>query len=183
MKDNNFSGNKVDVNSTAASMQPSQLQLLFEEELKDIYWAETQLMKAIPKMIDNATSEELIQALENHLTETEAQVNRVEQVFKLIGKQASSKKCDAMDGLIDEAEELMSDCEEGAMRDAAIISAAQKIEHYEIASYGTLSQFADILGFSDAVNLLEETLEEEKAADEKLTEVAMSAVNLQAVSR
>ncbi|RPJ70959.1 MAG: ferritin-like domain-containing protein [Alphaproteobacteria bacterium] len=183
MKDDNYSGNRVGVKSTATSIQPSQLQELFEDELKDIYWAETHLKKAIPKMIDNATSEELIQALENHLNETKEQVNRVEQVFELIGKQASTKKCEAMDGLIDEAEGIIRDCEEGAMRDAAIISAAQKIEHYEIASYGTLSQFADILGLSDAVDLLEQTLEEEKAADEKLTEVAVSAVNMQAASQ
>jgi ferritin-like metal-binding protein YciE len=167
-------------NGNGNGMQSSQLMKLFEEELKDIYWAEKALTKAIPKMIKNATSEDLIEALENHLSETENQVKRVEMVFDVIGKKAAAKKCEAMDGLIKEAEEIMSECEEGAMCDAGIISAGQKVEHYEIASYGTLRQFAQTLGLDDAVSLLEETLEEEKAADEKLTEVAVSAVNVEA---
>jgi ferritin-like metal-binding protein YciE len=161
-------------------MQSSQLMKLFEEELKDIYWAEKALSKAIPKMIKNATSAELIEALENHLMETEEQVERVEQVFELTGKKAVAKKCEAMEGLIKEAEEIMEECEEGAMRDAGIISAGQKVEHYEIASYGTLRQFAETLGLADAAALLEETLNEEKVADEKLTEVALSAINVEA---
>ena len=161
-------------------MQSSQLMKLFEEELKDIYWAEKALTKAIPKMIKNATSAELIEALDNHLMETEEQVKRVEQVFELTGKKAVAKKCEAMEGLIKEAEEIIEECEEGAMRDAGIISAGQKVEHYEIASYGTLRQFAETLGLTDAVALLEETLNEEKIADEKLTEVALSAVNVEA---
>jgi len=163
-----------------SEMQSSQLMKLFEEELKDIYWAEKALTKAIPKMIKNATSADLIDALENHLMETEEQVKRVEQVFELTGKKAVAKKCEAMEGLIKEAEEIMEDCEEGAMRDAGIISAGQKVEHYEIASYGTLRQFAETLGLTEAVALLEETLNEEKIADEKLTEVALSAVNVEA---
>ena len=163
-----------------SEMQSSQLMKLFEEELKDIYWAEKALTKAIPKMIKNATSADLIDALENHLMETEEQVKRVEQVFELTGKKAVAKKCEAMEGLIREAEEIMEDCEEGAMRDAGIISAGQKVEHYEIASYGTLRQFAETLGLAEAVALLEETLNEEKIADEKLTEVALSAVNVEA---
>jgi ferritin-like metal-binding protein YciE len=162
------------------SMQSSQLMKLFEEELKDIYWAEKALTKAIPKMIKNATSEELIEALENHLKETEEQVKRVEQVFEILGKKANAKKCEAMEGLLKEAEEIMEECEKGAMRDAGIISAAQKVEHYEIASYGTLRQFAETLGLEDAADLLQTTLEEEKAADQKLTEVAVSAVNVEA---
>jgi len=161
-------------------MQSSQLMKLFEEELKDIYWAEKALTKAIPKMIKNATSADLIDALENHLMETEEQVKRVEQVFELTGKKAVAKKCEAMEGLIKEAGEIMEDCEEGAMRDAGIISAGQKVEHYEIASYGTLRQFAETLGLAEAVALLEETLNEEKIADEKLTEVALNAVNVEA---
>jgi len=161
-------------------MQSSQLMKLFEEELKDIYWAEKALTKAIPKMIKNATSADLIDALENHLMETEEQVKRVEHVFEITGKKAVAKKCEAMEGLIKEAEEIMEDCEEGAMRDAGIISAGQKVEHYEIASYGTLRQFAETLGLAEAVALLEETLNEEKIADEKLTEVALSAVNVEA---
>ena len=153
---------------------------LFEDELKDIYWAEKALTKAIPKMIKKATSEELIEALENHLQETEEQVSRCEEIFGIIGKKAVAKKCEAMDGLIKEAEEIMKDTDEGSMRDAGIISAGQKVEHYEIASYGTLRQFAETLGLTDAVELFEMTLEEEKGADETLTEVALSAVNIQA---
>ncbi len=166
----------------SSGMQSSQLMKLFEKELKDIYWAEKALTKAIPKMIKNATSEELISALENHLTETQEQVSRVEQVFEIIGKKPTAKKCEAMDGLIREAQEIMEEAEEGPMCDAGIISAGQKVEHYEIASYGTLRQFAETLGLDDAVELLEATLNEEKAADETLTEVATSAVNIQAAS-
>jgi ferritin-like metal-binding protein YciE len=161
-------------------MEESTLMKLFEEELKDIYWAEKALTKAIPKMIKKATSEELIEALENHLEETESQVKRVERVFESIGKKATAKKCEAMDGLIKEAEEIMKDSEEGAMRDAGIISAAQKVEHYEIASYGTLRTFAQTLGLDEAVTLLEEILEEEKGADAKLSEIAESTINIQA---
>jgi len=169
-------------NQHQKGMQESQLKKLFEDELKDIYWAEKALTKAIPKMIKNATSDELKEALEHHLSETENQVNRVEQVFQVLGKKAESKKCEAMNGLITEGEEIIEECEDGAMRDAGIISAGQKIEHYEIASYGTLRQFAETLGLNDAVELLEQTLDEEKAADEKLTEVALSAVNMHAAS-
>lgn len=161
-------------------MQTSQLMKLFEDGLKDIYWAEKALMKALPKMAKNATSEELIEALENHLAETEVQIERVEQVFEILGKKATAKKCDAMEGLIKEGEGIMEECEEGSMMDAGIIAAGQKIEHYEIASYGTLRTFAETLGLDDAADLLEATLEEEKAADETLTEVAMSAINVQA---
>ncbi|HWA34923.1 MAG TPA: ferritin-like domain-containing protein [Cyclobacteriaceae bacterium] len=160
--------------------QSSQLRKLFEEELKDIYWAEKALTKAIPKMIKQATSEDLINALENHLQETENQVTRAEQVFNSLGMEPKAKKCDAMAGLIKEAEEIMEECEDGVMRDAGIISAAQKVEHYEIATYGTLRQFAETLGFDEAVSLLESTLEEEKAADGKLSEVAEGAINIEA---
>ena len=166
--------------SSNASMPSTQLMRLFEAELKDIYWAEKALTKAIPKMIKNATSEELIEALENHLEETLQQVKRVEMVFEIIGKRPVAKKCEAMEGLLKEATEIMEMCDYGAMCDADIISAAQKVEHYEIASYGTLRQFAETLGLSDAASLLEETLNEEKAADETLTEVATAAVNVEA---
>lgn len=166
--------------SNEDGMQSSQLMKLFENGLKDIYWAEKALMKALPKMIKNATSEELVEALENHLEETEEQVTRCEAVFESIGKKATAKKCAAMEGLIKEGEEIMSECEEGAMLDAGIIAAGQKVEHYEIASYGTLRQWAETLGLEEAVALLEQTLEKEKAADEKLTEVAVTAVNVQA---
>ncbi len=161
-------------------MQSSQLMKLFEEELKDIYWAENALTKAIPTMIKKATSKKLIEALEKHLKETEVQVKRVEQVFEILGKKAIAVKCEAMEGLIKEAEAIMENCEQGAMCDAGIISAAQKVEHYEMATYGTLRQFAETLGLLEAVSLLEATLYEEKAADEKLTEVAIEAINVEA---
>lgn len=162
------------------TMPSSSLMKLFEDELKDIYWAEKALLKAIPKMIDNATSEDLIDALTNHLSETEEQVTRLEQVFESFDKKAKAVKCDAMEGLIKEAESIMEECEPGAMCDAGIISAGQKIEHYEIASYGTLRQFAETLGLDEAAELLQTTLDEEKAADETLTEVAVSAINVEA---
>jgi ferritin-like metal-binding protein YciE len=166
--------------SESHGMQSSQLMKLFEDGLKDIYWAEKALTKALPKMIKNATSQELIGALENHLSETEGQIGRVEQIFEILEKKAVAKKCDAMEGLIKEGEGIMEECEDGSMMDAGIIGAGQKIEHYEIASYGTLRTFAETLGLGDAAALLEETLEEEKAADVKLTEVAVTTINIQA---
>jgi ferritin-like metal-binding protein YciE len=134
-------------------------------------------------MIKKATSEELIDALESHLEETEGHVERCEQVFEILGKTAQAKKCEAMEGLIAEAEEIMSESDEGVMRDAGIISAAQKVEHYEIATYGTLRTFARTLGLNDAADLLEETLNEEKNADETLTTVAESAINVKAAQQ
>lgn len=170
--------------STSRESEPldTKLQKLFEEELKDIYWAEKALVKALPKMIKKATTPDLVDALEAHLNETEEHVRRVEQVFASIGKDAKTKKCDGMQGLIEEADSLIADSDEGVMRDAAIISAAQKIEHYEIASYGTLRTFAQTLSLHEAITLLERTLSEEKAADEKLTEVAESAINVEAAA-
>lgn len=176
----NSKGNKSTEKSANTSMQSSQLMKLFVDQLKDIYWAEKALTKAIPKMVKKATSQELIEALESHLEETKNQITRLEQVFESIDKKASAKKCDAMEGLIEEAEDIMDSCEEGAMCDAGIISASQKVEHYEIASYGTLRQFAKTLGLTKAAKLLEETLNEEKAADEKLSEVATTAINVEA---
>ncbi|HSM64048.1 MAG TPA: ferritin-like domain-containing protein [Gillisia sp.] len=166
--------------SRKASMQSSQLMQLFEDELQDIYWAEKALTKAIPKLIKNATSNKLINALTSHLSETENQVTRVEQIFESIDKKAIAKKCDAMEGLIKEAVEIMESCETGSMCDAGIISAAQKIEHYEIATYGTLRQFAVTLGLTEAESLLEATLNEEKESDVKLSEVATDAINIEA---
>ncbi len=183
----NGNGAKQTTKSKAASKEKSNdsetasgLHDLFEDMLKDIYWAEKALTKAIPKMIKNATSEELVEALETHLAETEEQVKRCEQVFEAIGKKAQAKKCDAMEGLIKEAQSIMEETEEGVVRDAGIIAAAQKVEHYEIASYGTLCAFAKTLGEDEALALLEQTLEEEKNADQTLTGVAESAVNIEA---
>ncbi len=163
-------------------VEESKLMKFFEDSLKDIYWAEKALTKALPKMIKKATSSELIEALENHLEETEQQVLKVEQVFEIIGKKPQAKKCAAMEGLIKEAEEIMSETDQGAMRDAGIIAAGQKVEHYEIATYGTLRTFAQTLGLDDAAAILEEILEEEKAADEALTDIAVSTINLKAAS-
>lgn len=153
---------------------------LFEDGLKDIYWAEKALTKALPTMVKNASSVELKDAIDNHLTETEEQIVRLEQVFKIIGQKATAKKCDAMEGLIEESKGMIEETEIGVVRDAAIIAASQKIEHYEIATYGTLRQFAETLGFPEAATLLEQTLDEEKGADKMLTEVAVNAINLEA---
>lgn len=161
-------------------MHSSQLMKLFENELKDIYWAEKALTAAIPKMIKKATSDELIAALETHLEETNEQIKQVEEVFKSINMKPVGKKCEAMAGLMKEAEAIIDECEPGAMCDAGIIAGAQKIEHYEIASYGTMRQFAETLALPEAAKLLEQILEQEKEADVKLTEVAVSAVNVEA---
>jgi len=150
---------------------------LFHDELKDIYWAEKHLTKALPKMIKKACAEELVGALENHLEETRHQVERLDKVFSMIGKKALAKKCDAMEGITKEGEELMEDFKDSPALDAAIIAAGQKVEHYEIASYGTLVAYANRLGLEDASQLLKETLEEEGAADKKLTEIAESVAN------
>lgn len=156
------------------------LRELFVEELKDIYGAEKALTRAIPKMIKNATSPELAEALTEHLEITEEQVTRLEDVFSSIGEKAVAKKCEAMTGLVKEAEEIMKETEKGVVRDAAIILAGQKVEHYEIASYGTLCAFAKTLGENEAADLLAETLAEEKEADETLTRIAESSINLEA---
>jgi len=162
------------------SQAAQDLRELFEEQLKDIYWAEKALTKALPKMQKNATSEELAEAIGTHLEETREQVTRLEQVFQLLGKKAQAKKCDAMEGLIKEGEGIIEETVEGPVRDAGIIAAAQKVEHYEIASYGTLAAFATLLGEDEAAALLQQTLDEEKNADATLTEVAETAVNLEA---
>jgi ferritin-like metal-binding protein YciE len=145
-----------------------------------MYWAEKALTRAIPKMVKKAESKTLVKALQTHLKETEKQVTRLEKVFQQIGKKATAKKCVAMDGLIKEAEEIMGEAEAGPMRDAAIIMAAQKVEHYEIASYGTMRQFAETLGMDTAADLLEMTLDEEKNADETLTDIATASINSEA---
>lgn len=182
-RSDNRSHTNVVETSNGGKMQSSQLMKLFENELKDIYWAEQALTKALPKMIRNATSKDLVKALEKHLSETEGHVRRVEQVFDLMGKKAVAKKCEGMEGLVKEAEIIMEGCEKGAMRDAGIISGAQKVEHYEIASYGTICQFAETLGLTNATRLLQQSLNEEKAADDKLTEIAVTAVNLHAAQK
>ncbi|MBA9071965.1 ferritin-like metal-binding protein YciE [Flavobacterium gossypii] len=156
------------------------LRELLMEQLKDIYWAEKALTKALPKMAKNATSENLKAAIEDHLEVTKEQVTRLEEVFDTLGKKATAKKCDAMEGLIKEGEGILEETEPGAVRDAGIIAASQKIEHYEIASYGTLCAFAKTLGEDEAARLLEITLNEEKEADVTLTEAAYNTINFDA---
>ena len=173
---------KTTTSSKTTNGKEKGLQQLFENELRDIYWAEKALTKAIPKMIKKATSEDLKEALENHLEVTKGHVERCEKVFELLDKPASPKKCEAMAGLTKEAEEIMESTEDGMVRDAGIISAAQKVEHYEIASYGTLCAFAKTLGENEVVKLLEKTLNEEKEANDKLTQIAESSVNEEALN-
>lgn len=163
--------------------EESGLRKLFLDELKDIYWAEKALEKALPKMAKKAASPQLVSAIEGHLTVTQKQVERLEKVFKSIGEKAAAKKCEAMAGLIKESEEIMKDSEKGVVRDAGIISAAQKVEHYEIASYGTLVSFANTLGESKAAKLLEKTLNEERDADQELSGIAESSINLKAAKK
>lgn len=148
--------------------------------LKDLYWAEKALVKNLPKMEKNATSPKLKKAIQNHLKETQNQVARLEDAFKAMGEKAKAQKCDAMDGLLKEAESIMEETEPGAIRDAAIIAAAQKVEHYEIASYGTMATYAKLLGEKEVKKLLGETLNEEKTCDKDLTKLATSEINLKA---
>lgn len=153
---------------------------LFEDGLKDIYWAEKELVKALPKMEKNATSTKLKAAIQSHLEETKEHVTRLEEVFKSIGVKAKAEKCDAMAGLLEEGKSIMEETEIGSVRDAGIISAAQKVEHYEIATYGTLCAFAKVLNQKEALKLLLSTLKEEKACDEKLTLIADTNLNSKA---
>ncbi|HEX8270593.1 MAG TPA: ferritin-like domain-containing protein [Flavobacterium sp.] len=169
-------GGKIKAKSSAAEG----LRELFVDGLKDIYWAEKALTKAMPKMSKNATSENLKMAMDNHLEETLEQVKRLERVFEIIGKKAVAKKCEAMAGLIKEGEEIMEETEIGPVRDAGIIAGSQKMEHYEIATYGTLAAFAKTLGENEALDLLLMTLEEEKKADVTLTETAYNTINFDA---
>ncbi|WP_159798994.1 ferritin-like domain-containing protein [Flavobacterium sp. MK4S-17] len=175
-KSSTTGGRKVKAKSTAAEG----LKELYIDCLKDIYWAEKALLKALPKMAKNASSESLVSAIEEHITVTEEQVSRLEKVFELAGKKASGKKCDAMDGLIKEGEDILKSTEPGPVRDAGIIAASQKIEHYEIATYGTICAFAKTLGQDEAAELLHQTLEEEKQADMTLTENAYNDINFEA---
>jgi len=169
---------KVKKSEQTDNTEQSALNELFLDELKDIYWAEQHLVKALPKMAKAATSAELRTAIENHLQETENHVSRLEDVFDSIDEKAVAKKCEAMAGLIKEGDEIVSETEKGTFtRDAGIISAAQKIEHYEIASYGTLRTLANVLGYNEAAELLEATLGEEKTADRILTQIAEGGIN------
>jgi len=155
----------------------------FVDELKDIYWAEKHLAKALPKLKKAATSPELAAAFDKHTGETEQHIATLEEVFSLLDEKAVAKKCDAMAGLLEEANSIISDTDKDTMiRDAGLILAAQKVEHYEIATYGTLRVFAQNLGRDDVADLLSQTLENEKATDVALTEIAVNAVNAEAAA-
>ena len=153
-------------------MNVDSIEKLFIEELRDLYSAETQITKALPKMANAATSQELRKAFEKHLRETEGQIERLEQICQIMGTNPKGKTCEGMKGVIEEGNSMMKEAEEGSVRDAALISAAQRVEHYEMAAYGTVRTYADQLGQSKCAKLLEETLEEEKAADQKLSSIA-----------
>ena len=167
----------------STSQAADDLRELMIDGLKDIYWAEKALTKALPKMAKNATDKKLTTALTDHLAQTQTHVTRLENVFQLLNEKVKAKKCEAMEGLIKEGEEIVKHTRAGAVRDAGIISACQKVEHYEIASYGTLLSFSKILDEVKAGTLLEQTLIEEKKADALLSDVAESAINLEAAQK
>ena len=154
---------------------------LFEETLRDIYYAEKAILKALPKMAKKATSKDLAVAFTAHYEETEQQVVRLEEIFEAMGKKARGKKCPAIDGILEEGAEIMKDAEDDTVRDAGMLAAAQAVEHYEISRYGTLKAWAKKLGMTNAAELLSETLEEEKATDKKLTGLVESEINLEAM--
>lgn len=159
----------------------SQLEKFFLDSLKDIYWAEKALTKALPKMQKAATTSELQMAIEEHLGQTMEQVTRLEQVFEVLGEKAQAKKCEAMEGLIKEGESIIEETEDGSMtRDVGIIMAAQKVEHYEIATYGGLVSLAQTLGNDEVAEILSTTLNEEKQTDENLTQIAENNINWEA---
>jgi len=168
-------------NGNGSSNQESLLEKFFTDQLKDIYYAEQQLLKAIPKLAQASTTEELEDAFNDHLKQTERHVKRLEKVFQIIGKKAEGKKCEAMDGLVKESETVIKETKEGSVtRDAALIIAAQKVEHYEIATYGGLVQLALTMELRRAADILDKTLMEEEDTDALLTEIAENYINVRA---
>ena len=163
-------------------MAEKNLETLFHDTLKDIYYAERTILKALPKMARGAASPELKQAFLTHKDETEIHVERLQKVFEIIGKRAQGKTCPAIDGIIEEGEEILSEYKGTPALDAGLIAAAQAVEHYEITRYGTLKRWAEVLGMSDAAKLLDATLQEESKTDEALTGLADAAANQQAVA-
>ncbi|SRR5581483_4146045 len=161
-------------------MPEKDLNALFLDTLKDIYYAEKQIYKALPKLAKAAQSEELRAAFEKHHGETEGHIDRLEQIFESIDKPARGKKCDAIEGILDEGEQVMDEYDDTPALDAGLLAAAQAVEHYEISRYGTLKSWAGKLGLKDVVSLLDETLAEEKKTDETLSKIAVSAVNAEA---
>jgi ferritin-like metal-binding protein YciE len=162
-------------------MKIGTMEELFVDQIEDLYDAEKRLVKALPKMAEATTSSQLRQAIQSHLTETQSHVMRLEQVFEDMGKKPKGKTCDAMKGLITEGEDVISATEESPLRDAGIIAAANRVEHYEIAAYGSARSFAETLGLKRTASLLDQTLKEEKAADSKLTHLAQSSINADAL--
>ncbi|RYD58139.1 MAG: ferritin-like domain-containing protein [Sphingobacteriales bacterium] len=160
--------------AAATSSTSDDLQKVFKDCLKDIYYAEKQLYKALGKMSKASAHQELREAFDMHKQETEGQIERLEEVFEILGMRAQGKKCPAMDGLVEEGAEAIEEYDKGAARDAALIVSAQKAEHYEISSYGSLRAFANVLGYEDCANIFEEIMEQESATDEKLTQLAMT---------
>lgn len=172
---------KASANGMKAAASNSQLDKYFMDSLKDIYWAEKHLTKALPKMKKAATTEQLQQAIEDHLGQTEGHVTRLESVFEALGKKPQAKKCDAMEGLLKEGDSIVEETQDGSMtRDVGIIMAAQKVEHYEIATYGGLVQLAKTMGNEEVAAILTKTLEEEKQADSILSEIAENDINWEA---
>jgi ferritin-like metal-binding protein YciE len=161
-------------------MELKDLNELYIDELKDLYNAENQILKALPKMIDSASDADLKNALQDHMSQTQGHVTRLEQIFDNLGEKPSGKVCRGMQGVLEEGSEILKETAEGPVKDAGMISAAQRVEHYEMAGYGSVIAFAKLLNDNDAVDLLQETLDEEVAADSKLSKIAESTVNLQA---
>ncbi|HYJ39063.1 MAG TPA: ferritin-like domain-containing protein [Chitinophagaceae bacterium] len=174
------SGNNKPGGENSSQRHPM-LEKFFIDELKDIYWAEKHLVKALKKLKKAATTDELQQAFEDHTAATEEHVNRLEQVFQMFGKKPQAKKCEAMDGLTKEADGVIEDTENGSMtRDVGLIISAQKVEHYEIATYGSLVQLANTMNLPEIAEILEETLQEEKDTDELLSYIAENDINMEA---
>ncbi|HAD85281.1 MAG TPA: hypothetical protein DCG71_10635 [Brevundimonas sp.] len=162
-------------------MAEKTLQTLFHDTLRDIYYAERKILKSLPKMARAAQSPELKAAFEKHREQTEGQIERLQQVFEIIGKPARGKTCDAIEGILAEGDEITEEYKDTAALDAGLLAAAQAVEHYEITRYGTLKRWAQVMGLKDAVKLLDETLQEESQTDEDLTAIADSAVNAEAL--
>jgi ferritin-like metal-binding protein YciE len=176
----NTTQKKGSMSTKSGEKVSKQMQSLFEDQLKDIYWAEKELTRFMPELVKEVTSEELIDVLEEHMELTKKQVTRLEKIFSLLGSRSQAEKCDAMEGLVKEARKVIESSEKGIIRDAFIIGAVQKVEHYEMATYGTLKSMATLIGEYEISSLLGETLEEEKEADLNLTEVAENMVNIEA---
>jgi len=161
-------------------MSEKNLSALFLDTLKDIYYAEKQIYKSLPKMAKAASSDQLRNAFEKHHDETEGHIERLEKIFDLLGKPARGKKCDAIEGVLDEGEEIMDEYKDAPALDAGLLAAAQAVEHYEISRYGTLKSWAAKLSMNEAVKLLDQTLAEEKKTDDTLSKIAVSAINAEA---